>query len=311
MKKMTLVAAMLLMSVFATQAQIKTEKDSIKVIINPDTVKITDSSNYVSIEVKKKDGDYILKKEISDNNITVITEKSKEWNFDIPFIGKNQAKEKYSRNTGIGNQKLNFHMLRYMEYGMGLVTATNQAEGMDVKMANCGWEFIFNNLFGFYFRATKSTQLQMNFGLNWRNYRMKNENRFLKDGNKLIVAPYPDGADIEFSRIKIFSMTTEMMLQQRLTKNIMVAIGPVVNFNTHGSIKTRYKLNGEGQKETSSHIKQNAVTVDYKAEVGINPISFYFKYSPSNVLNTDFGPEFRSMSAGLIFNIGGFSASFH
>ena len=303
MKKITLVAAMLLMSVFAIHAQSQAENNSIKVIVNPDTVKITNSNSYVAIEVKKKDGDYILKKEISDN-ITVITEKSKEWNFDIPFIGKNQTKEK---NSGICDQKLHFHMLRYMEYGMGLVTATNQAEGMDVKMANCGWEFTFNNLFGLYFRPAKRTLLLMNFGLNWRNYRMKNENRFLKDGNKPIVAPYPDGADIEFSRIKIFSMTTEMMLQQNLTKNIMVAIGPVINFNTHGSIKTRYKLNGEGQKETSSNIKQNAVTIDYKAEVGISPISFYFKYSPSNVLNTDFGPQFHSMSAGLILNIGGFS----
>ena len=303
MKKITLVAAMLLMSVFAIHAQSQAENDSIKVIINPDTVKITNSNSYVAIEVKKKDGDYILKKEISDN-ITVITEKSKEWNFDIPFIGKNQTKEK---NSGICDQKLHFHMLRYMEYGMGLVTATNQAEGMDVKMANCGWEFTFNNLFGLYFCPAKRTLLQMNFGLNWRNYRMKNENRFLKDANKVIIAPYPEGADIEFSRVKIFSMTTEMMLQQNLTKNIMVAIGPVINFNTHGSIKTRYKLNGEGQKETSSHIKQNAVTIDYKAEVGISPISFYFKYSPSNVLNTDFGPQFSSMSAGLILNIGGFS----
>ena len=304
MKKITLVAAMLLMSVFAIHAQSQAENDSIKVIINPDTVKITNSNSYVAIEVKKKNGDYILKREISGNNTTVITEKSKEWDFDIPFIGKNNAEEK---NSGIGNQKLHFHMLRYMEYGMGLVTATNQAEGMDVKMANCGWEFTFNNLFGVYFRPAKRTLLQMNFGLNWRNYRMKNENRFLKDANKVIIAPYPEGADIEFSRVKIFSMTMEMMLQQCLTKNIIVAIGPVVNFNTHGSIKTRYKLNGEGQKETSSNIKQNAVTIDYKAEVGISPISFYFKYSPSNVLNTDFGPEFSSMSAGLILNIGGFS----
>ena len=308
MKKIKLVAAMLLISVFATHAQSQTEKDSIKVITNPDTVKIANRNNHISIEVKKKDGDYTLKREISDN-ITVITEKNKDWDFDIPFTRNNMTKERDSGYTGIGNQKFRFHLLRYMEYGMGLVTATNQAEGMDVKMANCGWEFTFNNLFGCKFQAARRTQLQMNFGLNWRNYRMKNENRFLKDANKLIIAPYPEGADIEFSRVKIFSMTLEMMLQQNLTKNIMIAIGPVVNFNTHGSIKTRYKLNREGQKETSSHINQNAITIDYKAEVGINPVSFYFKYSPSNVLNTDFGPRFRSMSAGLILNIGGFSIS--
>ena len=270
-----------------------------KVITNPDTVKITNNQDRISVEVKKGDIDYKFERKLSEENITVIKEKNNEFNFGIPFIDKKQ-KEKNSQGT---YPKSEFYVLKHMEYGMGLVTATNQADGMDVKMANCGWEFIFNNLFGGAYHITKQTSLKANFGLDWRNYRMKNENRFLKENNKLTIAPYPDGADVEFSRVKIFSMTLEFLMTQQINKKIFIAAGPVVNFNTHGSIKTRYTLDGKGKKETSSCIKQNAVTLDYKAEVGFANLGFYFKYSPSNVLDTNYGPKFKSMSAGIIYHI--------
>lgn len=97
-------------------------------------------------------------------------------------------------------------------------------------------------------------------------------------------------------------MTLELMLRQELNKHISIMAGPVVNFNTHGSIKTRYTIGSgkekEGFKETSSNIHQKPVTVDFKAQVSIKPVSFYFKYSPCNTLDTDYGPEFKSFSTG-------------
>jgi hypothetical protein len=132
---------------------------------------------------------------------------------------------------------------------------------------------------------------------------MKGKNRFLKEDNKLIVAPYPDDADIDFSRVKVFSLTLELMLRQEINRKISIAAGPIVNFNTHASIKTRYAI-GSGKererfKETSSNIHQKPVTVDFKAQLNISPLAFYFKYSPINTLDTDYGPEFKSMSTGI------------
>ncbi len=294
MTKRIIFTTMLIISVVVSYAQ---NHENTKVILNPDTVKIINTEDCLSVQVKKGDKDYKFERNISQDGITVIKEKNNEFNFAIPFIEK--QKERDLRST---YPKTEFYVLKYMQYGMGLVTATNQAEGMDVKTANCGWEFILNNLFGGVYHITKKTNLSTNFGLNWRNYRMKNENRFLKEDNKLTIAPYPTGADIEFSRVKIFSMTLEFLMTHRFNK-IYIAAGPVVNFNTHGSIKTRYKLDGKGQKETSSCIKQNAVTLDYKAEVGIGRLGFYFKYSPSNVLDTNYGPKFRSKSVGMRYNI--------
>lgn len=304
MKRTIIAATMLIISAVAMHAQENTaSNDSVTVITNPDTVKITNGKEHISIEVIKQGEDYKLERDLSGNDITVINQKL---DFDIPFIGKNKEKWEQTKRRQ-RNAKFDLFVLRHLEYGMGLVTATNQAEGMDVKMANCGWEFTLNNLFGLRYAPTKNTQLQMGFGVNWRNYRMKNDNRFFKqDDNHLIIAPYPNGANIEFSRIKIFSMTLEMLVAQYFTKNIKVTAGPVVNFNSHGSIKTRYKLNGEGHKETSSNINQNAVTIDFKAEVGVDPVSLYFKYSPQNMLDTNYGPEFHSMSAGIKLTFGEF-----
>ncbi|MBO7280156.1 MAG: hypothetical protein J6V00_03220, partial [Bacteroidaceae bacterium] len=80
--------------------------------------------------------------------------------------------------------------------------------------------------------------------------------------------------------------------------------GPDVNFNTSGTLKTRYTLvkgdTRESIKERNRNIHQNAVTVDFKGELKIDPIAFYIKYSPMNVLDTNYGPKFRSISAGAM-----------
>lgn len=236
-------------------------------------------------------------------NRTSYQQTSSSWDFNIPF--KNAAKEK--RSIYRLQSRFSFNLLSDLEFGMGLVSAHSQAPGMDVEFGNAGWEFILNNIFNWEYRPFNRTFLSLGFGVDWRNYRMNGDHRFLKEDNKLTVAPYPDGADINFSRVKVFSMTLELMLRQGLSRHVAIEAGPIVNFNTHASIKTRYTIGSgkekEGFKETSSNIHQKPVTVDFKAGIIINPIEFYFKYSPTNTLDVDYGPEFRSMSAGIIIGL--------
>lgn len=240
----------------------------------------------------------ILQKGDIKETRTVYIEKDTNWDFKIPF---KDNKKKQSR--------FKFSLLGDLEFGMGLVSAHSQAPGMDIEFGNAGWEFFLNNIVNWEYTPFKNrkTHLSLGFGVDWRNYRMKGESRFLKDGQKLTIAPYPEGANIGFSRIKVFSMTLELMLRQDINKYLSVAAGPIVNFNTHASIKTRYETGSgkekEGFKETSSSIPQKAVTVDFKAEVTVSLISLYFKYSPTNTLDTEFGPGFKSMSAGLVIGI--------
>ena len=272
-----------------------------------DRIVLTKSPQKSSVLVLKEGVDgyklSIEQKSDTKENRTIYQQTSSSWDFNIPF--KNAGKEK--RSIYRPQSRFSFNLLSDLEFGMGLVSAHSQAPGMDVEFGNAGWEFILNNIFNWEYRPFNRTFVSLGFGVDWRNYRMKGDRRFLKEDNKLTVAPYPDGADINFSRVKVFSMTLELMLRQGLSRHVAIEAGPIVNFNTHASIKTRYTIGSgkekEGFKETSSNIHQKPVTVDFKAGLIINPIEFYFKYSPTNTLDTDYGPEFRSMSAGIIIGL--------
>ena len=295
---------LLLSATFATNAQsnlkqYSVERDSIIVAYRPDSVKIVNNDNRIAVEVSGNGYNYKIEKGGLTLSTSIIKEKNSDWNFDIPFIGSKKEKEEKQRKQ-YNNNKFEMYLLGKSEFGIGLAAATDQAEGMDAKMANGGVEFTLNKLLSWQYKPYKSGRVELNFGVNWRNFRMKGDNRFLKDGNNLTIAPYPTGAEIKFSRVKVFSMTLELMYRQKLAKHIDIGVGPVVNFNTHGSIKTRYKIDGEKKKETSSNIHQNTVTADFKAEVGIRPLAFYIKYSPMNILDTNYSPGFHPFSAGII-----------
>lgn len=271
-------------------------------IVAPDSVVLCKNAEHSTVTVEGRNGDetYFLKISLNKatNNTLTVKETDNGWDFNIPFI------EKTNENSSEAPALFSFNILDDLEFGIGLVSATGQADDMNVKIGNAGMEFILNNLFNWRFQPTRNTHFTLGFGVDWRNYRMKGDRRFLKDGDNLLVAPYPDGADINFSRIKVFSMTLELMLKQRIYKGISLHVGPVVNFNTHASIKTRYSV-GSGKdkerfKETSSDICQNPVTVDFKGQLNFKNIGFYFKYSPTNTLDTDWGPEFKSISTGIV-----------
>ena len=85
------------------------------------------------------------------------------------------------------------------------------------------------------------------------------------------------------------------------TKNdFSFSVGAIVNFNTHASLKTRYKLEGQEYKLTDNNIHQTPVTVDLQASISYKSVGFYVKYSPCKVLDTAYGPEFTALSVGLV-----------
>lgn len=268
-----------------------------------DRIVFTKSPNMQSTVITKEGEEgYTFK--IQQQNIvketrTVYKETSSSWDFNIPFIKQEKQREKQYRQYA----DFQFGVINNLQFGLGLVSAHSQAPGMDANFGNAGMEFFLNNLFSWEYRPFNKTHLYLGFGVDWRNYKMKGENRFVKENNKLAIAPYPNGAEINYSRIRVFSLTLDLMLRQDFNRKISIEAGPIVNFNTSASIKTRYTIGTgkekEGFRERNNNIHQRPVTVDFKAQLNISPIGFYFKYSPANVLDTNYGPEFKSMSAGL------------
>jgi hypothetical protein len=74
-----------------------------------------------------------------------------------------------------------------------------------------------------------------------------------------------------------------------------------LSVNTYGSLKTRYTdENGAKHKYFNKNIHQTPVTVDFKGELNFGVIGVYVKYSPCNVLQSQYGPKFQSLSMGIV-----------
>ena len=289
MKKLLVLALSLLIGGLGCYAN--TLQDTIIVVKNPNQVTIekTRSSMSVKVEGSADNPDYYYSQKMEvDSTAAVITEeKNADWDFTIPFVGKKNEKRKSRMNLCVGG------------FGFGMVNAVDAPDNMEIDMGE-SYELMWDNILKFnYYVVPYTTSISMGFGMTWRNYRMTGRTRFIKEGDNLVLGTYPENSEIKFSRLKVFSLTVPFMINQSLSRNIVLSVGPVINFNTHASLKTRYTLNDEKVKEKSNNIHHNRMTIDLMAKLRFRSIGVYAKYSPSNVLNTEFGPKFRSFSTGI------------
>ena len=289
MKRILFVAMML-----AATAAFAAENDTL-IIEKPQRVTIITSDSLQSIRVKGKEGDNHFDYQntiqlIDSNYVSTETYNKSLWDL-MPFGQKNEDDDD---NTEL-----------VMSLAAGFCTAVGTPDGISIPVGP-SWEIDWT-IAEFRYRLKEKMRhyLSVGFGLDWRNYRMTNQHRFVKDDNgNISVEGYPNGSNPKFSRIKVLSLTVPFQYHYYLKGNSFVkgfSFGPVLNFNTYSSIKTRYSVNGEKQKEFAKDLHKNPVTVDFMVKLRMKYFGFYAKYSPCNVLDTTYGPKFKSVSFGVYF----------
>lgn len=240
MKKIILLATSLL---FMADMYAQT-RDSLEVthtvsIENPDRVTLRQSDKQLTVEIEGENGNpdfhYVREVNLSGSESSVTKERNGNWDFNIPF----------RKQTAQGKRKRNAVILKDLK--LGLSTALNTPAGMDVNMAS-SWEITTPTLGWAYYPWRTNTYFSIGIAGSWRNYRMTGKQRFIKEGSNLVLGSYPEGADIQFSRIKIFSWSVPMMISHKFKNGLGFDLGAIINFNTHASLKTRYKLDGESYK---------------------------------------------------------------
>ncbi len=285
--KKTIILALLAIAT-AANAQ---DNDTL-VIHNPRKVTIVTNDSLQKITVVGREGDdkftYQSTIQIVDSNYVSTTRIGRDlWDI-IPSvkIGKTNdgqpARNAISSHLGIG------------------FTAPTKADGRTDFSTFRSWE-IFATIaqYDHYFDRRCHNQLSMGFGIDWKNYRMTGDTFFTKDAEgNVTVDKYPSDVEPKFSRIKVFSLTANLGFVHTFNDDFWIGFGPVVNFNTYASIKTKYKVLGETSKRVEKHINQRPVTLDWMLNVGFMGVPLYLKYSNNDVLK-DGGIKFRSLSFGL------------
>ena len=227
-----------------------------------------------------------------ENSKALYKETDTDWDFTIPFVNIKETTQTVHRGG---------RLVIDPTFGFGLIGVTQEGADVALPFGNGSFEYILDRIVGFEYRATRKSHVGVTFGLDWRNYKMIGNSRWVKEGDKTLITGYPDGVDIDYSRLRTLSLTLSFMYGYKFNRHINMQLGPVVSFNTRGNIKTCYSLNGESFKEKEKNINIVPVTVDFRAELNFSFVGLYFKYSPCNVLDNAFGPAFKPMSAGLQF----------
>lgn len=268
----------------------QTSQDTTIVVNNAHKVTIekTQRSLAVKVEGSAENPSYFYshQMEVDTTSSVITTEKNADWDFTIPFVGKKKESRKY------------FIIRDITSISIGMVNAVKGSDPLNIDMG-ASYELSVDNVVRTFYNLAPSTSVSIGAGVRWRNYRMTGNTRFVKEGNNLVLDNYPEGADVKFSRLKTFSISVPVMLNQAINHQVAISLGTVINTNTYGSLKTRYTLGDEKMVEKSKNIHHNRTTVDFTAILRLKQIGIYAKYSPSNVLNTEFGPKFNSYSAGI------------
>ena len=264
-------------------------------------VVLTDNDSIVALTIKgtKDEPDYTFNYEpqMKAGAVSKLTEHS-IFGFDLFYSKKNKQNRKLRSDALMTG---GWSLCVVDVFSFGFVTTTGAPEGLDVDMGSSyeiSWE-IFN-----VYKASRCGHhaVSAGFGLNWRNFRLDGRQRFVKTPDGIALADYPDGADIDFSRIKVFSLMVPISYNYKPSRHWLLRFSVIPSFNTYASIKTRYR-NAEGQKvkDMAKHIHQSPVTVDFRVDARWHRVGLYAKYSPCRGIRADFGPKFTRVSTGVSF----------
>lgn len=279
--------SLLTLALAALPAAAALPEDTVVTVTRPDSVILlqSDSTVHLSIYGREDDDTYRFDydKKFSPEGRVVTHQKTSGLDFTLPFLRpEGQRGKSYFSMGGVG---------------FGFVNALGAPEPMNVNMA-ASYE-VFADLLTYGRYVGPHADLSIGFGINWRNYRMNGRTRFVMNGDCIGLSPYPDGADIDFSRIKVFSLTFPFRYTQHLSKHFTYSLAAILNVNTYASLKTHYTLDGEKHHSVFKDIRQTPITVDFMGQVQFHSVGLYVKYSPCRMLNTDFGPDFSHLSAGI------------
>ena len=288
-KKIIITAAC---SLFLLGTSAKELNDTTIVVENPNRVTVEETKGEVKItaEGAKDNPAYRLERsyELNTGGLTVIRERT-SWDISLPVINKIKQK-KYKRD---------YHL---QDFYVGFASTVNADPGLSNTFGS-SLEIGFTPFEISGPTLAPGLGCMLGVGFAWRNTRLTGSTRFVKTGSQLETATYPEGADIQFSRIKTFSITVPLLLewQHDFAKNtqLWIQAGPMFNFTTYASMKTRYKLDGEKHKEFDKNIHQTPLTVDIYGAIGINDIGLYCRYAPCHILKTAYNPAFSTISFGV------------
>ncbi|MBR1667305.1 MAG: hypothetical protein IJ693_03380 [Bacteroidaceae bacterium] len=244
-------------------------------------------ASIATASINAQDTDSINSPDLPVENAKFPEEHPGGWNFDVLFSPKRESKYWYPREA--------------FNFSFGFIGGVNQAEGVHLNMGQ-SFEIELGNILRAQTPVGRNGVFVIGLGIGWRNYRMTNRQMFAKhEDGSISVEPYPEGADPKFSRIKTFGFILPLKYYHKVGhgRRTFFAVGPELYYMPHASLKTRYRTEEGKQTLKDNKLHFNKFSVGIGAEFCVQGLGVYYKYNPFNLLDTDYGPKFSTMTVGL------------
>lgn len=222
---------------------------------------------------------------------------AREYNDTIVIVNGDTIKNTVKKRAYDKYKKVDF---LDFDVAYGRMAALGAPDGMSFGLKSHEWTL------GLRYKYTPKKALQTySVGLwcNWRRYTLYEDRMFVKGEHSIVgLEPYPALSCSKYSSIHLFSLSVPFFFTQQFGHNShwRLTLGPVVNFNLKGSISNEYTIGDHEYDVITKGIEYRPVTVDIMGFVTYKKVSAYFKYSPMNVLKKDKGPQFHSLSFGVL-----------
>ena len=227
------------------------------------------------------------------------------WNFDI--IGIEMGAPTATKHRGKWSCKPAPSGFAFFSgWGFGFTGAPGAPKGLDGNMGR-SFNFCIEDLIAYRFRVWSKGSLSVGMGIDLKNYRMTGTQRFLLDPSTQVISygPYPEGSIPGTSKIRTFSTTYNLKYVQQLGRGFRLAVGPEISLvrkpgKKHELYTTYTDAQGEA-KERFRNIRTNRVGLNLVGVVNYkNCLGLYVKYSPTDVLDSGFGPHFQTLTTGIM-----------
>ena len=130
-----------------------------------------------------------------------------------------------------------------------------------------------------------------------------NKAMIMTEEGDITIGRFKDGAVPRISRLTIFSVNMPLLYSLGFGRGYGITLGPVVNLNTSSSIINKYTVDGDKKKDKYKYAHCNLVTVDAMVQLNLRDVSVYGRYSPMNVMDKKYWPEFTTWSVGVAVSL--------
>lgn len=230
----------------------------------------------------------------------VVDEKTEtDFNIDFPFK-KARNKKKKSSSVSLGMDMDFIVMFGFV----GIVGGDNDAAFQMGRSV----EFYMPSIVQYKLstgRSTPSVSLGVGFGL--QHFFGKSRVLFVQeeatDDYPLLCGRVPEGSYRSSSKINKFAITMPLLIEQEVGWGGKVALGAMLDFNTHLGATSKYRIGDSRYEDYFGHLAMRTISYEIMAAVSSSSMGIYVKYVPVNVFKKGFGPNTKNLSVGVIIGL--------